>query len=327
MSIIIPVYNVESWLEECLDSLLNQTYENIEIILVNDGSTDSSLDICEVYAKKDSRIQVLSQENQGQAMARNYGLTKATGEYILFMDSDDYLSNQACIEKFIQIFQEKKCEVIYTSYCRFEDETREIIEDLSLQFSQQESEAVTGQQLLELLISRKSYHHAPYQKICKKSFLNKYQIVFKEGYFHEDVEWTARVLYHASSVYTYFDRWYMRRMRENSTITTKDEASIMKKATNRMKLAYSLSQFFMERDVSFDSIIMQDLAQMYWGDLMQITILKEKKYLVQSIQIIEDTRSVLIYGKSKKIKICYWLMKKTGMRNFLFMLKKMRKVY
>lgn len=322
MSIIIPVYNVESWLEECLDSLLNQTYENIEVILINDGSTDSSLDICEVYAKKDSRIQVFSQENQGQAAARNYGLTKATGEYILFMDSDDYLNDSAILEKFIHIFQEKACEVIYTSYCRFDDETREIIEDLSLQFTQKEIEEVTGQQLLELLINRKSYHHAPYQKICKKSFLNQHQILFREGYFHEDVEWTARVLYHASSVYTYFDRWYMRRMRENSTITTKDEVSIMKKATDRMKLAYVLSQFFMERDVSFDSIIMRDLAQMYWGDLLIISTLKDKKYLIQSKEVIDNTRKVLLYEKSKKIVIGYILMRLIGTRNFILLMKR-----
>lgn len=325
MSIIIPVYNVEAWLEECLDSLLNQTYENIEVILINDGSTDSSLDICEVYAKKDSRIQVFSQENKGQATARNHGLEKVTGDYILFMDSDDYLIDQACIEKFIQIFQEKKCEVIYTSYCRFEDETREIIEDLSLQFTQEEIEELTGQQLLELLISRKSYYHAPYQKICKKSFLTKHQILFKEGYFHEDVEWTARVLYHASSVYAYFNRWYMRRMRENSTITTKDETIILKKAMDRMKLASELSQFFIAREVLADSVILQDLAQMYWGDLLILPTLKNKQYLAHSKEVIDNTKKVLLYEKSKKVRISYSIMRLIGTYNFLLVMKKVMK--
>lgn len=325
MSIIIPVYNVESWLEECLDSLLNQTYENIEVILINDGSTDSSLDICGVYAKKDSRIQVFSQENQGQAAARNYGLTKATGEYILFMDSDDYLNDSAILEKFIHIFQEKAYEVIYTSYCRFDDETREIIEDLSLQFTQKEIEEVTGQQLLELLINRKSYHHAPYQKICKKSFLNQHQILFREGYFHEDVEWTARVLYHALSVYTYFDRWYMRRMRENSTITTKNETIILKKAIDRMKLASELSQFFISREVLSDSVILQDLAQMYWGDLLTLPTLKNKQYLAQSKEVIDNTKKVLLYEKSKKVRVSYSIMRLIGSYNFLLVMKKVMK--
>lgn len=89
VSIIVPVYNVENYLRKCLDSLINQTLKNIEIICINDGSTDNSLSILEEYASKDERIIVINQENAGVSSARNRGLEIATGEYIAFVDADD----------------------------------------------------------------------------------------------------------------------------------------------------------------------------------------------------------------------------------------------
>ena len=91
ISVIVPVYNVKTYLEECLDSIQNQTYADIEVILVNDGSTDNSKHICERYCKEDSRFQLLNQENQGQSVARNTGVAASTGEFIAFVDSDDII--------------------------------------------------------------------------------------------------------------------------------------------------------------------------------------------------------------------------------------------
>lgn len=95
ISIIVPVYNVEKYLRECLESLINQTYKNIEIILINDGSTDSSLKICQQYKKKDTRIKLIDKKNEGVSKARNIGIKEATGKYIIFVDSDDYLNSNA----------------------------------------------------------------------------------------------------------------------------------------------------------------------------------------------------------------------------------------
>lgn len=92
VTIIVPVYNVEKYLVRCLDSIVNQTYRNLEIIIVNDGSTDASGEICSQYAERDSRITLFSQENQGQSVARNLGLNNMNGEYVVFVDSDDYIS-------------------------------------------------------------------------------------------------------------------------------------------------------------------------------------------------------------------------------------------
>ena len=91
ISIIVPVYNVEKYLERCLDSLINQTLKDIEIICINDGSTDNSSEILKEYAKKDSRIIIINQNNQGISVARNNGMNKAKGKYIGFVDSDDWV--------------------------------------------------------------------------------------------------------------------------------------------------------------------------------------------------------------------------------------------
>ena len=95
-SIIIPIYNVEKYLPKCLDSLVNQTYTNIEIICVNDGSPDNSLKILEQYAQNDNRIKIINQENQGVSIARNVGINNATGNYILFVDADDWIETNTC---------------------------------------------------------------------------------------------------------------------------------------------------------------------------------------------------------------------------------------
>lgn len=94
ISIIIPVYNVERYLNKCLDSIINQTYKNLEIVLVDDGSTDRSGLICDDYAAKDNRVIVLHKENSGVSEARNIGLKHSTGEFIGFVDGDDYVDRQ-----------------------------------------------------------------------------------------------------------------------------------------------------------------------------------------------------------------------------------------
>lgn len=106
ISVIVPVYNVEKYLEECLDSIQNQTYSDIEVILVNDGSLDNSKDICEKYCKEDNRFKLINQANQGQSVARNHGVAASTGEFIAFVDSDDII-RQDYLEVLIRYLSEE----------------------------------------------------------------------------------------------------------------------------------------------------------------------------------------------------------------------------
>ena len=117
VSIITPVYNSEKFLNKCIDSILNQTYNNFELILVDDGSADKSLQICDEYARKDSRIVVIHQKNQGQAVARNKALDICKGDYISFIDSDDYLKRNF-LETYMHAAQKKDADIIVGGYIR-----------------------------------------------------------------------------------------------------------------------------------------------------------------------------------------------------------------
>lgn len=124
VSVIVPVYNVEKYLARCLDSIVEQTYQNLEIILVNDGSTDDSGEICRQYAGKDSRIRLFHQENRGQSAARNVGLDNMTGEYIVFVDSDDYIS-KSFVEILFNAQQKSEAPIVSANYFEVSEENDE----------------------------------------------------------------------------------------------------------------------------------------------------------------------------------------------------------
>ena len=116
ISVIVPVYNVEKYLEACINSILCQTYKNIEIILVDDGATDRSGKICDLYLKKDSRIKVIHKENGGLSDARNYGMKAATGECLVFVDSDDIVSADYVLHLY-QLCKVNKTEIAVCQFC------------------------------------------------------------------------------------------------------------------------------------------------------------------------------------------------------------------
>ena len=112
ISVIIPVYNVEKWLNKCVDSILAQSYENFEVILVNDGSTDKSGDICDQYLKEDNRVKVFHNKNKGLSYSRNFGVKNSNGKYVMFVDSDDFLSEKNAYQEMVNILEKNKAELI-----------------------------------------------------------------------------------------------------------------------------------------------------------------------------------------------------------------------
>ena len=111
ISIIVPVYQAEKYISKCIESIVNQTYKNLEIILIDDGSTDRSGEICDEYGKKDNRIVVVHNKNKGVSVARNCGLDIATGDYITFVDSDDYIDLQMYSEM-MKVVEKYSCDVV-----------------------------------------------------------------------------------------------------------------------------------------------------------------------------------------------------------------------
>lgn len=181
ISVIVPVYKVEKYIYECIDSVLNQTYANIEIILVDDGSPDRCGEICDEYAQKDNRVIVIHQQNAGLSAARNAGIRLATGKYICFIDSDDYVSPDYCQTLFELLngtsFDYSVCDVL-----RFEDgqpPLRESFDDIST-YSNDEYLNLQINKQREFGVWNKLYRRELFDRIC-----------FKEGKLHEDVFWSA----------------------------------------------------------------------------------------------------------------------------------------
>ncbi|MDG7247369.1 glycosyltransferase [Streptococcus pneumoniae] len=120
VSVVIPVYNVENYLEECIQSVLNQTYTNLDIVLVNDGSTDASAEICDRFAEIDDRARVFHTENRGAALAKNFGVTQALGEYVLFVDSDD-IAEKRMVETLYRQVEETGADIVIGNYFLYDE--------------------------------------------------------------------------------------------------------------------------------------------------------------------------------------------------------------
>jgi glycosyltransferase involved in cell wall biosynthesis len=196
VSIIIPVYNVEKYLDKCLDSVVNQTYTNLEIILVDDGSHDNCPAICNQWRSRDSRIKVIHQENGGLSHARNEGLKIATGEFIGFVDSDDWIEPEM-YEVLLDTMMETGADI---AICGSLNES----EDSSTFIQKPKSPTIKiypAEKALELLISGKSsIRNAVWNKLFRKHFLKN--IPFQVGKIYEDMLWTPQVIGSAQTVVT-----------------------------------------------------------------------------------------------------------------------------
>ncbi|MGL5549111.1 MAG: glycosyltransferase family 2 protein [Culicoidibacterales bacterium] len=212
LSIIVPVYNVEAYVGRCLDSLLEQDFEDFEIIVVNDGSTDSSGKICDEYAKKDQRIRVIHQENQGVSAARNTGLNWIKGEYIGFIDPDDFIEKDM-FKKLYTLCIENNAQI---GVCNFQ---REIKGRRITNNSQKYEKKLTTKEALEELFKGELYRFSLCNKIFQRHlFMN---ITFPEGRIHEDLATTYRLFGKAkNTIYTNY-AGYIYTVRENSILNKK----------------------------------------------------------------------------------------------------------
>ena len=186
LSVIIPVYNVENYLRECLDSIINQTVKDIEIICVDDGSTDNSQDILKEYQKKDSRIKIITKENGGQASARNLGIKEAQGEYIAFIDSDDFIESEM-LEKFYTKANDNNLDIAMCKIATYNNQTKEIKDNVWYYmlgiFRDFEKEIFNHKDTKEFTCN---IAVTPYNKIYKTSLIKDNNILFPEGLIFED---------------------------------------------------------------------------------------------------------------------------------------------
>ena len=205
VSVIVPVYKVEKYLEKCLDSLVNQTLKDIEVIVVNDGSPDNSQKIIDKYVKKYSNIKGYIKENGGLSDARNYGIKKASGEYIAFLDSDDYVTSDM-YEKMYLKAKEKDFDMVVCDINYVYDDHTKIVE------------SGVNRDTTDIKSVYKSIHPAAWNKIFKSDLLD--DIEFKKGVWFEDLEFIYRLLPRVKSIGVIHEAFNQYIQREGSITNT-----------------------------------------------------------------------------------------------------------
>lgn len=214
VSVIVPIYNVEKYLSKCLISLLSQTLTDIEIICVNDGSTDNSLKILEEFAKNDNRLKVLSQKNMGLSIARNNGIEVATGEYIGFVDSDDWVDLDF-FEKLYNAAKENDCDIAVAGFKR----CGRIIKTTKIKFDEVRVYSTINEKTVVASVPEYNY---VWNKIYKR---DKWNFKFPEGRIFEDMVFTIKALYYLKNMVTVPNVYYYYRRRINSLVMKKDSKS------------------------------------------------------------------------------------------------------
>ena len=217
-SVILPVYNVEKYLSECVESILKQTFTDYEIILVDDGSKDNSGKICDEYALKDSRIKVIHKENGGASDSRNVGLKNASGEYIVYLDSDDYIITDDFLADLYAEIQRKNSDIVLYKFSKLYDETNKMDKcAFSLDFVEN---AESTDELLIELVKHDAYYGMAWIKAFRKSVAVENDVTFDVNLVWEDMDWYFKLVLYANTI-TAIDKSYIAyRQRSGSTTAT-----------------------------------------------------------------------------------------------------------
>lgn len=295
ISIIVPIYKVEDYLDRCISSLINQTYKNIEIILVDDGSPDGCPLMCDDWAKKDKRIVVIHKKNGGLSDARNAGIRIASGEYLLFVDSDDYIDADTC-EAFIKMADKTNVDIVVgeavqeTSAGNFEMKRTDLIE----------GKVYKNTEFIKKAIRAREWYAPACFSLYRRNIYKENHLEYAKGLLHEDLEMQPRVFLAAKTVSYLHKYFYHYVIREDSITSTAE------RETN----GRDLMKIFSEWKIIFDNVEDEELKRLLYGYLV-------KQYL-HTVRTLKMTEKIDIPGISKKFIIKNGLNFKEKIKGILF---------
>ena len=261
VSIIIPVYNVEKEVKSCLESAINQTYENLEILVVNDGSTDGSKEICLSFAKQDKRIIYFEKPNGGLSDARNFGLERASGDYIFFLDSDDTIEKD-CIETLYNLIVQDNSKIAVGIFKAVFD-TGRIIDTAT-----GEQTVMTNEQALECILYDDKITSSACVKLFEKSLFK--DTLFPLGRLYEEIATTYKLIYKSERISFISKSLYNYLIRQNSI--TRKEFSLKK--LDVITSSDEMSEFCLER---FPSLYNACIRRRVWARLNVLTQIAQSK--------------------------------------------------
>lgn len=312
-TIIVPCYNVELFIEECVDSIEKQTFTNYELILINDGSLDNSLSICKDHAMKNDRIRVIDKKNEGLSITRNRGIKEANGDYIVFVDGDDFIENNSLEELDKAI--DDQTEIVITRLVKdfgnsmeFEDER---MEDY---FSTNNS----LQDAIYWVMGKTSNTWPAVKYIVSRNFIENNNLSFLEGYLHEDFDWTTKIFARAKSINICCFPWYHYRMKREGSITNAISA---KHITDVITIAYNL----LEGEGSVISDYPEEIRETVKRRIMisafqglgKYKLLKDETEKNEVIECAQEHKKIFDYCPKTKFKVLMAAVKVFGFRPVL----------
>ena len=314
-SIIVPFYNVEKYIDRCLDSLFRQTYQDYEIIMINDGSEDNSENICRNYVEKDNRFILINKDNGGLSDARNFGIRNSTGEYLIFVDSDDYIDIDSC-ELFYNTISKNGSADIITSNIKSEEINNNVVYEKYSDIV--ENTYLSGNEFLKVQLSSNSMRMSACRNIYSRKFIIDNNFLFKFGIYHEDEQWTPRVFLSAKKILSMKNSHYTRVIREGSItrlrIKTKNALDLID-TCNELKTIYMKVEDPKLRKLLSDNLVTLYLNGFYIGRLLG----KRYKSIVSldffvGLPVSRKNRFKIFVFKFSKI--FYYYLNKTSKRLF-----------
>lgn len=291
ISVIIPIYNVGFYLQECVNSVIKQTYKNLEIILVDDGSTDECPNICDTYAKQYSNVKVVHKQNGGLSDARNVGILNSTGDYLLFLDADDFWKDSTAVQSLVDRINITHADLLNYSYIKYYEDLKKYInyfedmEPLPLEFNKLES--------IQYLLDNNLYIASACNKLIKKSLFEDGNLYFVKGIYSEDIDWCLRLVIKAESVDFICENFYCYRQRSDSITHTINDKKCHDLTNNILK-CFSM----VNKSESLQDVLYKYVAYQY-GTFF-ITQAVAENYQSECINELSKYKWVLKYHSNNK---------------------------
>lgn len=309
ISIIVPVYNVAEYLNQCIESIINQTYTNFELILIDDGSTDNSGQICDDWANKKENIFVTHQSNHGLSYARNVGINNANGDYIVFLDSDDYWLSNNFLKDINTRLKITKPDVLSFNFSKIFNVKKT---DIYFKNTPTMPEKLENLDSFKYLINNNLWIACAWNKIIKREFFSDNHLRFVNGITSEDIDWCARLALICSK----FDYINILGVGYNQ------RANSISNSVNSSKLTFLLNNILITETLINDSkdyykgnLLKSYLAYQIGTLIINFALSDEKRVLKDNVHELKKLCRYLTYSNSKKIKLLNFVIRLLGLNN------------
>lgn len=318
ISIIVPVYNTEKYLRQCVDSVLAQPYNNIEVILVNDGSLDGSPAICDEYALKEERVKVIHKENGGLSDARNHGIDAATGDFLMFLDSDDFWTEDISLQLLVDKINRGKGNdfLLYKIANFFQDSGRFVKSELYPIPEDSELDKISK---LSILQTHGIFPISACDKLIKRDFILRNKLFFIKGLLAEDTPWFIEVANKANNFAVCNHFCYVYRKDVSTSISASSKSTL-----HLTESMFKIADQYKQIQSSYSNIVLGYMAYVYTIILAYISI-----FSVQEQEKFHSYSWLLDYDKNKKVRLAKFVLKLFGQKKsakiFQFYIKNLRK--